>query len=376
MSRRSRRVGPAEGQGGTVTAQRPPEATDAVLVVDDSAPVRTLVASRLRAAGYDVVEAKDGAEALARYSERAVPVVVTDITMPRVDGLALLERLRHMEQPPEVILLTATRAEDASAAIQALRLGAHDYLAKDDAGGDAVVLAVRRAAEQCRLRAENAALVAELRRRSLSDSLTRVGNRRAFDEALTQEVARARRAGSALSLALVDIDHFKEVNDLFGHIAGDGALAAVAGRLTAALRSSDRVFRYGGEEFVVLLGDTELRGAVLLAERVVAAVSGKPFVLGDARHRITCSVGVAVLVETDDPTGLGLVARADAALYEAKRAGRNRAQAATGRSRPGARARRDGGLARGRPPTPPPRRGGPGPRRGRPGRAAPQRRRR
>jgi diguanylate cyclase (GGDEF)-like protein len=308
---------------------QPPHVAEAVLVVDDSAVVREAVATRLRAEGYEVVVASDGAEALARYSERAVPVVVTDINMPRLDGLGLLERLRQSELPPEVILLTAARADDASAAIQALRLGAHDYLAKDDAGGDSVVLAVRRAAERRRLRAENAALLAELQRRSLTDALTRVCNRRAFDEALGQEVARARRAGSPLSLSLVDIDHFKAVNDRFGHLVGDVALAAFAVRVTDVLRASDRVFRYGGEEFVILVGDTDLRGALGLAERVVAAVSAAPFPLEDATWRITCSIGVATLVEADDAGGLSLVSRADAALYAAKgEGGRNCARAA------------------------------------------------
>jgi diguanylate cyclase (GGDEF)-like protein len=329
MSGKSKPDETGEAQGRT-DAYQPPRVAEAVLVVDDSALVRMAVATRLRAEGYEVVEASDGAEALARYSERAVPVVVTDINMPRLDGLGLLERLRQSELPPEVILLTASRADDASAAIQALRLGAHDYLAKDDAGGDSVVLAVRRAAERCRLRAENAALLAELRRRSLTDALTRVGNRRAFDEALGQEVARARRAGSPLSLALVDIDHFKEVNDRFGHLAGDVALAAFAARVTGGLRSSDRVFRYGGEEFVILVGDTDLRGALGLAERVVVAVSAAPFPLEDATCRITCSIGVATLVEADDDAGSSLVTRADAALYAAKgEGGRNCARAAT-----------------------------------------------
>src|SRR5512139_1506593 len=130
-------------------------ALETILVVDDSSVSRRMMARTLEDAGYCVVEAGDGIEALEVYSKTPVPVVVTDIAMPRLDGLGLLARLRESRPGPEVVLLTANRKDDAAAAIQALRLGAHDYLSKDAAGGEALVLAVRRAAERRRLVDEN-----------------------------------------------------------------------------------------------------------------------------------------------------------------------------------------------------------------------------
>jgi PleD family two-component response regulator len=154
-----------------------------VLVADDDRVIRRLVSARLRVAGYRVAEASDGVAALAEFEREPVPVVVTDLNMPRLDGLGLLAALRSREQPPEVIVLTGTRASDVEAAVQALRLGAHDYISKTPASLDAVTLAVERAVEKWQLRAENARLLGDLHRLSLTDGLTGVGNRRAFDEA-------------------------------------------------------------------------------------------------------------------------------------------------------------------------------------------------
>ncbi len=294
-----------------------------VLVADDNLVVRRLVSARLQCAGYQVREANDGAAALAEYEREPVPVVVTDLSMPGLDGLGLLAALRRREEPPEVIVLTGTRARDVEAAVQALRLGAHDYISKTPASLDAVALAVERAVEKFRLREENARLLGNLHRLSLTDALTGVGNRRAFDEAVPQEIARARRAGCGLALALLDIDHFKRINDTMGHQAGDLALVALVERVRSVARSSDRLFRYGGEEFALLLSDAGLVGALAVARRVDEAVAREPLRFGHHVAVVTCSAGVAVMGASDDALGVELVGRADSALYAAKRAGRN-----------------------------------------------------
>ena len=299
-----------------------------VLMVDDSAVIRRLLASRLRTAGYEVAEASDGQDALESFRREPFQVVITDVSMPRLDGLELLEALRRHDSPPEVILLTGSRASDAEAAVQALRLGAHDYISKTPAAVEAVVLAAQRAAEKWRLRQENARLLCELRCASLTDALTGLGNRRAFDEALAQEVARSRRHGSGLAFVLLDLDHFKRVNDTLGHRGGDEVLAAFAARLRSAVRAADRLFRYGGEEFAVLLAEDSLQAALRAAERIVGVIGAEPLAAGPLLVRATCSAGVSLLRPADDAAGLELVARSDAALYVAKRAGRNRAAAA------------------------------------------------
>jgi diguanylate cyclase (GGDEF)-like protein len=298
---------------------------ETILVVDDSPVSRRIMARTLEHAGYSVVEAGDGVEALEVYAKTPVPVVVTDIAMPRLDGLGLLERLRGSRPSPEVVLLTAKRADDAAAAIQALRLGAHDYLSKDAAEGEALVLAVRRAAERRRLIDENQALLEELRRLCLTDPVTSVSNRRAFDESLRQDIARARRSGGPLALVILDLDHFKRVNDGHGHPVGDEVLRAFAARLRTWAREGDRVFRHGGEEFALLLGDTDLEGAATLAARIVEATAAEPFAVSSGSIDITCSAGAASLHHEDDVGGVMLSTRADEALYRAKREGRNRA---------------------------------------------------
>ncbi len=312
---------------GTIRDRKPQQPNSGngqrVLLVDDSAVVRRLVAARLRHAGYAVVEARDGAEALESFDGRHVHVVITDIGMPRLGGLELLAALRGREAAPEVILLTGSHASDTQAAVQALRLGAHDYISKEAALGEALTLAVERAYEKWRLTDENARLLRELSRLSLTDALTQLGNRRAFDQALRQELARARRQGSELSLALVDIDHFKRVNDTLGHPAGDEVLASFARRVERGARSSDRVFRYGGEEFAVLLGDTGATGAFALAERVRETVASAQISAGRRSLSLTCSVGVAALLP-GDASPETLLRRVDGALYDAKRQGRNR----------------------------------------------------
>jgi diguanylate cyclase (GGDEF)-like protein len=296
-----------------------------VLVVDDTTLVRKVIVARLRNAGYRVAEATDGQEALELFRKEASAVVITDLNMPRLDGLGLLAALRQHQLAPEVILLTASRAGDAQAAVQALRLGAHDYIAKDASAGDEVVLAVQRATEKWRLREENARLLDDLRRLSLTDSLTNVGNRRAFDEALRVEIARARRNRGDLALVLVDLDHFKRINDTLGHRAGDDVLAAFAARLGSLMRGSDRLFRYGGEEFAVLLAETGSHPGLDAARRFVRGIAQRPLAANGREVAMTCSAGVAGLRASDGSEGGDLVARSDAALYAAKRAGRNRA---------------------------------------------------
>jgi two-component system cell cycle response regulator len=299
-----------------------------VLVVDDNPVVRAITGARLRAAGYDVAEAVDGLAALQAVGRETFPVVITDVSMPGLDGLGLLAALRLQPEPPEVILLTGTHASDAESAVQALRLGAHDYISKAPAAMEAIPLAVERAAEKWRLREENARLLGELRQASLTDALTGVGNRRAFDEGLVQEIARARRLGAGLTLAIFDLDHFKRVNDSLGHRTGDEALVEFASRLRSLVRGGERVFRYGGEEFAVLMAEGAPEFALTAASRIVAAVGQDALVVGSVRLPVTCSAGVAVLRPSDDVRGAELIARADAALYSAKRLGRNRAEAA------------------------------------------------
>jgi two-component system, cell cycle response regulator len=293
-----------------------------VLIVDDARVVRAVVARCLSNAGYHTEEAADGAEALRRLGTESYDVVITDLRMPQLSGLELLASVKRLAPSVEVIILTGTHAQDMSCAVKALRLGAHDYLTKPPSSPDEVVLTVQRAIEKKRLHEANLRLVHELESLSRTDALTGAGNRRAFDEALAHEMARAKRHGQALGLVMLDIDHFKRINDTHGHQGGDQVLRALAVLLRATLREGDLLYRYGGEEFAVLLPYAPASGAMAAAERMLREISRRPVRVGDTDLHVTASAGVATVTAADHD-GARLVARADAALYEAKKAGRN-----------------------------------------------------
>jgi two-component system, cell cycle response regulator len=296
-----------------------------VLIVDDARVVRAVVARTLSRAGYQTEEAANGAEALRRLAAESYDVVITDLRMPELGGLELLASVKRLAPTVEVIILTGTHAQDMSYAVKALRLGAHDYLTKPPSSPDEVVLTVQRAVEKKRLHEANQRLLRELESLSRTDALTGAGNRRSFDDALGHEMARAKRHGQALSLVMLDIDHFKAINDTHGHQGGDEVLRAVARTLRATLRDGDVLYRYGGEEFAMLLPYAQGSGACTAAERMLRALAATPVHLPSGAVKVTASAGVATL-SASDADGASLIARADAALYEAKKAGRNRVE--------------------------------------------------
>lgn len=293
-----------------------------VLVVDDSAMFRVIVSRMLEREGYLVRCAEDGVAALALVPAERFDVVVSDLAMPGFDGFELLRALRASAEPPEVVFLSGARADDFEAAVRALRLGAHDFLTKPPREEE-LLHAVGRALETRRLKDENRRLLRELERETRTDPLTQAGNRRAFSEALRQEMSRTRRYGSPLGVAVVDLDHFKRTNDTWGHAAGDEVLRVFADRVRRILRDGDALFRLGGEEFVVLLPCTDLDGAAAAAERLLEALRESPVRHGESLVPVTASVGVTCLAPGDHGAE-DLLARADAALYIAKRSGRDR----------------------------------------------------
>lgn len=293
-----------------------------VLVVDDSPVVRAILSSCLTQAGYDVTQAVDGQAGLVAV-DAAEPfdVVITDLQMPRLGGLGMLEGIKRRGLGTEVVVLTGT--DDMDAAVRALRLGAHDYLLKPPERLEEIVLTVERAAEKKRLRDENCRLTRELTLLSRTDFLTGLPNRRSLDEALGRELDRVRRYGASLSVAMLDLDHFKLVNDRFGHPAGDDILRWFARTAADAFRLSDSVFRFGGEEFAVLLPAVTFEGAGDACQRFVERVAGTPLRLDAGTLELTCSIGLTA-AQPADASAASVIARADRALYEAKALGRNR----------------------------------------------------
>jgi len=171
----------------------------------------------------------------------------------------------------------------------------------------------------------NATLFQQALKMAFTDPLTKANNRTAFNDSLLREIKRAHRSGSHLSLIFVDVDHFKSINDQYGHECGDLALASVAAWLKDSVRGSDAVYRYGGEEFVILLSDTDIDGAMVIGERIRADIESHTLAYGMDVLNLTASLGVATL--KGDDTVDSLLKRADAAMYRAKKLGRNRVEA-------------------------------------------------
>lgn len=242
-------------------------------------------------------------------------VCLLDYQLGDSDGLELLHRIRAEGCFTPVIFLTADSSEAVDHA--AMEAGAADFLVKGEINPRMLERSVRYA-----LKLEET--MAELRRLATHDPLTGLQNRREFDRLLEQECDRAERFGHAFAVALLDLDHFKAVNDRHGHPAGDEVLRTSARRMAATLRSVDRLARIGGEEMAAILVETDEAAALQATERMVAAVGREPFGLTDGTQLpVTISAGLA-LFPRDGRTGAELVAAADRMLYESKRAGRNR----------------------------------------------------
>jgi len=277
------------------------------LVADDDEVARRLLGIRLEKLGYDTTLAGDGAEALALAGEVRPDVALLDWMMPELDGLALTRRLRADPELADLpIILLSARSEPGDIAA-GLAAGVDDYLSKP----------VHQTELSARLDhvLRRASRVADLSRAARHDPLTGLPNRRAWNERVEQELARSHRSGAPLCLALLDLDGFKRVNDGLGHQAGDELLTAAALQWRPALRESDVLARIGGDEFGVLLPETDLEGAHRALERMRAATpNGR-----------TTSAGVAEAGAGDDAAGLAR--RADEALYAAKRGGRDRVTA-------------------------------------------------
>lgn len=295
-----------------------------ILVADDSMVVRAVLRRQLETDGHTVVEAVNGEEAIDACREYHPDVVLLDVEMPVLDGHATLARLKADPQLKDIPVVFLTGRVDTADVVNGLRLGAHDYLRKPFEANELmarVSAALRTKWLQDELRARNA----ELDRVSRIDMLTNIYNRRHLDEHLRAVISAARRHDRSVGVLIVDIDHFKNVNDEHGHLAGDAVLREVAARLQQAMRTEDALGRWGGEEFLAVLTDTPPEGVRVMAERLRQVVAAAPFTLDDGSQiRVTVSVGHTNGREDAEV----LVHRADDALYVAKAEGRNRVAAA------------------------------------------------
>jgi two-component system cell cycle response regulator len=302
------------------TAPRAPGKRTILLVEDDE---RTVKHTRLvlENGGYATVVARSGGEAAAVLAASAPDLVLLDLMLPDMNGLELLARIRADAAHAELPVLITSALGDLDTKVKGIDTGADDYLVKPVNPFEMLARIksnLRKLEASRRLRAELDA-AASL---AITDPLTGLYNRHHLVTVLEKELAAAQRHRKVFSLLLLDLDHFKSVNDTCGHLVGDAVLKELALLLGKLLRASDTAARFGGEEFLVVLPDTDLPGALVLAERFRQAVADHAFPpLGE--RRLTVSVGVASS-RPEDRAVNDVVGRADEALYRAKTAGRNR----------------------------------------------------
>jgi two-component system, cell cycle response regulator len=294
-----------------------------ILVVDDHEDNVELLRARLEARGYRVEAAMDGQEALDKVLASPPDLILLDVMMPRVDGIEVVRRLKGNPDLPFIPIIMQTALETTEDKVEGLDAGADDYITKpiNFAELEARVKSLLRIKA---LQEELARANATLLKMSQTDGLTGVDNRRHIEERLTEMYQHATRLAEPLACVMVDVDHFKSVNDTHGHQAGDAVLKQLAEILRDSAREIDRVGRYGGEEFIILLPSANADDATAFAERVRDAVESREFTYEGGALRRTLSAGVAAWPHPEIRHQESLVKAADDALYVAKARGRNR----------------------------------------------------
>jgi two-component system, cell cycle response regulator len=297
-----------------------------VLIADDSATSRIMLRSALSRWGYEVVVAEDGDQAWKILAAAdAPPMAILDWVMPELTGPEVCRRVRETRREPYTYILLLTSKNTKDETVEGLEAGADDYIVKPF---DQHELQVRLRAGKRIIDLQMDLLQAreELRERANKDLLTMLPNRAAISVALDQEFARCHRDQRTVGVILLDIDHFKRINDTYGHFAGDAVLRETAARLRGNMRPYDQVGRYGGEEFLVVLPNCDLEQAAAQAERMRSKLQATSMLIDGAELTITASFGVTVS-DGSERTPDVFIRVADEALYRAKAAGRNRVHA-------------------------------------------------
>lgn len=296
------------------------EAKPTVLLIDDAVDVHRLLRARLKHEPIELADAFTGEDGVAMAKATRPGTVLLDLDMPGMDGFQVLRALKAESNLADVPVIVLSASAEADDKVTAFDLGASDYVYKNlNSPGDVLELKARLRAS---LRLER--LVRMLAEQANLDGLTGLGNRKSFDRRWAQEVSENQRYGHPLSLAMFDLDHFKSVNDTFGHPAGDAVLQEFAKVVVANCRGTDIPCRFGGEEFVLILPHTAPADAQQVVDRIRTTLQAKVWPRHPERT-ITVSIGVA-----GAPAGCGPVtteqwiAMGDKALYAAKHGGRNR----------------------------------------------------
>jgi diguanylate cyclase (GGDEF)-like protein len=284
-----------------------------ILVVEDDSSIRKLLVTLLEEGGYEVMECGDGDEAVSAFYEKKPDIIISDIGMPKMNGKELCRIIRQDYSEDLIPFIFLSARSEISNKREGFELGADDFIVKPFEGDD-LLLRVKAKLDRSKV----------VKRLTSHDDLTGVYNKKAFHEKLREMVVFAHRYDREFSLAILDIDHFKDVNDRFGHQVGDFVLKQLARLLQVNMREVDRLFRIGGEEFAILIFEKPKADAKSLLERLMGILQAREF--SDPRTgaaiRITVSAGVAGFPE-DSTDSDDLVRLADKAMYHAKKSGRN-----------------------------------------------------
>ncbi len=295
-----------------------------ILVVDDSPDNVEIVTTRLRFVGYHVESAGHGEEALGKVRADPPDLILLDVMLPGMDGYEVARKVKNDGDLPFIPIILVTARDSTQDKVAGLDAGADDYLTKP-VNFPELEARVRSMLRIKRLQDELEEKNRELEQLSISDGLTGLFNHRHIHEELHAEFERAQRSRDPLAVAMFDLDRFKQVNDTYGHQSGDAVLKALSGILGETAREIDKLGRYGGEEFIAILPDTDIEAAETFADRVRKGVEEYHFDVGAAEPLcMTISAGVAAYPHPHVSEAKDLVERADVALYAAKRRGRNR----------------------------------------------------
>ena len=293
-----------------------------VLLAEDDPGSRRLVNVHLSAAGYEVIEAEDGQLAWELFQRETFQIVITDWMMPKMDGPTLIHNIRSNGKKSYTYIIMLTAIDDKPKVVMGLEAGADEYLTKPF---DSRELIARVASGERILKLEEQLTQArhEMETLAMHDGLTGMFNRRAIEEYTEAELDLARRKERPLSVILLDIDYFKAINDQYGHSIGDHTLQQLAGILPRNLRQYDRIGRWGGDEFIVILPDTKISEAIMIADRMrITTAETKLSLENGEYYTVQISLGVAC-ASGSYPSLKKLVDAADLAMYQAKQAGRN-----------------------------------------------------
>ncbi|MBI4651470.1 diguanylate cyclase [Candidatus Desantisbacteria bacterium] len=289
-----------------------------VLVVDDEKIIRSLIVDVLSEGGFDVFATSDGELALAQFEKTPFEIVITDLKMLGLNGIEVIKRIKKINQLATIIVITAYPSIETVK--EALLEGAYDYLSKPF-DLDELRIVISRALKEHLLIKEKE----KYKELAILDGLTGLYNRRYLDEVLTREIDRSQRYNRSFIILLIDIDDFKKYNDDNSHLAGDEILRRIGQLLYNSIRKVDFAFRYGGDEFVVILPEVKKDEAMEVTNRIIKSISGAQFSYIDVlpKKKMTLSIGLAVYPD-DAKDNNGLLLKADQAMYLAKAKGKGR----------------------------------------------------